>query len=782
MKRTLKKAISLFLALVCMLSCFSMGTVFARDGSITDHQAIVLVLDTSGSMYGKPVTNLKKAALEFCNKIIGADPKNQIAIVTFSDSSNVNNFTSNLTELARTIQDVSASGGTEMADAIQSADTLLQKDTLNEGYVKSIVTMADGEPWDDSETVQAATALFSKYNMYSIGFFEYENGGAKNLLKSIQNCGYYEANDVDALIDEFVKIATDILNPFTIKLSHGDPEKSENVQNPGSYTYKYKITAEIINGNSKQANNVKVSIDLGQSMTLSSGSNQTIEVGTLGAGETKTLAWNIEMPMVVLGVTMYDVYYVTASSDNTVNITSSDKIIIEDDDDYNKNNNELDFNRDVWSFGNFGGPLYMSKEDKGALLLNLKDNEKAYIDERIEKSRNYSDIQGGHCWGMSVTTVLSKMGIINPCLRQSGTNCLHDITMNPTDNSNIESLITFYQLTTSLDRIREEVDMYNEQSNLEKIQDLIAKSNNVKNGGSPFVIWFSYQKHNDDGSVNFNDKEAHAVVGYAYQQGTYSYYNRDYNGRILIYDSNPLYGESGDVFNDDICLYINTSTGDWTFPLYDLANSYSYGGELNLVTNSLELLSTKDYDTSTSNYEATLQANSKTHFILKNKNGTYDSDDIYKGRINGFLSYALPGGSSAPQIDMPNNLDYTIENVNKNDVLDYDLNHRGKSFLSAKATIADNVKFNYNGQVGLTNNKEDYLISSTVNNGPIQWYTISVSGNKTTNPTLRPTEQGFVFEGDNMDSITITDTNDAETKELTFTTTEDKVLISENDN
>lgn len=808
MRKGQQKFISLLLVLMCFLSCINTGTVFARAGTVTDHQAIVLVLDTSGSMDGTPIINLKNAALEFCKKILDSDKNNQIAIVAFASSQKTYDFSNNLTELEQNISSFDANGGTNMENAIKSADTLLQKDAFKNGYAKSIVLCSDGIPQSggtssngqytnkDSNYYKYANYVYNiahkimtkGSNIYTLGFFHNLYGQdlefANRFMNDIQNGGYFEANNVGDLIDEFVKIAHDILNPFTITLTHEEISYNENTETPGSYTYKYKINASVKNANPKPAKNVKLAINLDEGVILSVGSQQEITIDTLDENDTKEFTWNVELPMIVLGVTPYKEYSVTASSDNTVDITSYDKIIIDTHDIPSPKNNELDFSKDIWSFGNFGGPLYISEEDKGALLLNLKDNEKADIKKEIDKTRNYSDNQGGHCWGMSVTTVLSKMGIINPCLRYNGAfplhnaNCLHDITMNPSNDSNIESLITFYQLTPSLDKIGDEADNYIKKSNIDKIKSLTDMANDVKNGGTPFVIWFIVYGQNSDGTINREECEtAHAITGYAYEPGNYTYDNHNYNGRILIYDSNFV-----DTFKDEECLYINSNTGDWNLPSYTNANSNSRG-DLVLVTNNLELLSTKDIDTSASNYNAVLEANSKTRFIVKNKNGSYNSKDIFDNKINGFRTYFLPqGSSSAPQISMPNNLDYTIENVNKNDVLDYNINYRGNSFLSANATTADSVNFCYNGQVGLTNNEEDYCIASTVNNGPLQWYTINVSGEKTANPTLTPTKQGFVFEGNTMDNITVTGTGDTETKELTFSTTENNVFIGESNN
>lgn len=757
MKKSIKKVVSLLLTLVCLMSCFSTVTVFAKDGAITDHQAVVLVLDTSGSMGGTPIANLKKAALEFCNKIIGADPNNQIAIVTFADRSKTSDFSNNLAELARTISAISASGGTEMADAIRSADTLLQKDTLNEGYVKSIVIMADGEPWDDSETVQAATALFSKYNMYSIGFFEYENESAKNLLKNIQNCGYYEANDVDALIDEFVKIATDILNPFTIKLSHNNIGKSENEENPGSYTYKYEITAEIINGNSKQANNVKVSIDLGQGMVLSSGNNQIIEVGTLGAGETKTLTWNIEMPMVVLGVTMYDIYSVTASSDNTVDITASDKIIISDDDDYNKKNNELDFNKDIWRFANYTvdkEPL--TTEDYNALMHGQSNTYKQYLNDVINSK------QGGQCYGMAATTVLSKMNIINIANLQENANCLHDVKKNEKAKSLIGYYHVFSKLTFQDHETGEDLFLWNLESKTdrEKLSTISSLAQNVKNGGNPFILRFELP--NDNG---------HAVVAYAYEAGNFRKNGRSYSHRILIYDNNYP------KWNENSCLYYNLGDNSWCIPNYKDALS------LTGAVSDLNMIDYHDIEINRSNYYAELRSKNQTKMLINSNKRNYTIDGVRTKDLTVHSGTDLENGSTELTILLPDKTEkYEVINPDGKGSLDLSMNY-DHYYMVANSSKCDNAEFDPNGGVSINGNEADFIVSLTGNDGYISlpWYTIAVGGSGTTNPMLTKSDNGYVFEGDNLKNITVTGRNDEETKELTFTTTEDKVLIGKND-
>lgn len=64
----------------------------------------------------------------------------------------------------------------------------------------------------------------------------------------------------------------------------------------------------------------------------------------------------------------------------------------------------------------------------------------------------------------------------------------------------------------------------------------------------------------------------------------------------------------------------------------------------------------------------------------------------------------------------------------------------------------------------------------------MQWYTISATGANTSNPSLTKSENGYVLDGDNLTGVTITGRNDIETKELTFSTTENNVFIGESNN
>lgn len=755
MKKVNKKIVSLLLVLMCFLSCINTGTAFARDGAITDHQAIVLVLDTSGSMWGSPISNLKTAAFEFCKKILDSDKDNQIAIVTFADNQKTYDFSNNLTELSQNISNIFADGGTNMANAIKSADTLLQKDTLKNGYVKSIVIMADGEPYDETSTINTATALFSNYNMYSIGFFSSSNESAKNLLKSIQNCGYYEANNVDELINEFVKIATDILNPFTISLSHEQNSVASDTNPTGNFIFTYTIKATITNDNTKEANNVKAKINLDNGMNLVNNSQKEIDIGTLGANEIKELEWKVEIPLPVFSGITTKQYSVTASSDNTIDITSYDKIII--DDTASEKNNELNFSKDIWNFENYDvKKIPLTSEDYAAIMYGRPNTEIQEIDDIINQEYN------GQCYGMAATTILSKMKIIDISGLQENVNCLYDVQK----NEKSKSLIGYYFITQELTEISEEKSKFNEKSTHDKLATIKSLAQNVNKGGTPFILSFSGTTGNEDWG--------HAFVAYAYEAGSFRKNGRGYSHRILIYDNN--YPQ----WNDDSCLYFNEGDNSWCIPNYPDATT------LTRALSDLKIMNCSDIETNRDNAIEILKARGVIKLIISSisTGKKYSVDGIRTTDLNVFCDDGGAYKSSDLNIVLPYKEEiYNVKNQNGSGLLDLSLKYQNY-YMVANSSSCDSADFNPNGSIGIKGNKSDFKISLTGNDGyaPLPWYTISATGANTSNPSLTKSEDGYVLDGDNLSDVTITGRNDIETKELTFSTTEDNVFIGESNN
>lgn len=153
---------------------------------------IVLILDVSGSMKGKPLTELKKSATAFCEYMLKANEGNCIAIIAYSSKAKLlHDFTNDYQALASVIDKLKSGGNTNMYDGLDLADKLLSSNSANSYAVKQIFLMSDGLPnagatsntgiytKDDYSNYRYANAVFNKanemkdkgYNMLTLGFF-----------------------------------------------------------------------------------------------------------------------------------------------------------------------------------------------------------------------------------------------------------------------------------------------------------------------------------------------------------------------------------------------------------------------------------------------------------------------------------------------------------------------------------------------------------------------------------------------------------------------------------
>lgn len=160
---------------------------------------IVLVLDRSGSMAGKQMTDLKNAVYNFIDQtslenstIEDENSKHRLSIVSFASNSNINQKL-NVVEDNRSVWQYKyavsrlyASGGTNPDLGLEDAEEVL----ANSGNRKKVVIMfTDGEPgdygWDNSiasDTIANAKTLKSSgTTIYTIGLF---NGANPDALPS----------------------------------------------------------------------------------------------------------------------------------------------------------------------------------------------------------------------------------------------------------------------------------------------------------------------------------------------------------------------------------------------------------------------------------------------------------------------------------------------------------------------------------------------------------------------------------------------------------------------
>lgn len=111
---------------------------------------VVLVIDCSGSMKGAKLTNTRKAAKAFGEKLLTENSTTRIAIVTYIDEATAYNnghfYTASELDAFKTAVDSAtyANGGTNQQAGIHVAQQLLQS-AASTGKQKNIVILSDGE-------------------------------------------------------------------------------------------------------------------------------------------------------------------------------------------------------------------------------------------------------------------------------------------------------------------------------------------------------------------------------------------------------------------------------------------------------------------------------------------------------------------------------------------------------------------------------------------------------------------------------------------------------------
>ncbi len=141
--------------------------------------------------------------------------------------------------------------------------------------------------------------------------------------------------------------------------------------------------------------------------------------------------------------------------------------------------------------------------------------------------------------------------------------------------------------------------------------------------------------------------------------------------------------------------------------------------------------------------------------------------------LSNSVTYAMENLSSS----------YSYEPIDSTDNVNLSMSYKNCGFMVDSDKLIK-AKFTPEKSVAVNNNGGITTLKMTLNDGyyELPWYTIGVNTNHSKEISLTKHDDGFLVDGDNLKEITITGNNDTETKELTFTTTENKVLIGENDN
>lgn len=748
-------------AILTMALAFGNGTVPAiadeNAPAPTTHNAIVLVLDNSGSMSGEPIERLKTATRQFVDKVLTKDPEGKIALVAFSDDTNVQDFTSDKNALdSFADNNLWGDSGTDVTAGLKKADELYSglKDTDTVHYKRSIVTMSDGWPNDADSSLQQAAPMLNKYDMYSVGFYTSPDDMAKAFMQLIQNKGYYEANDLNQLISKFVTIADAILNPLTLKLSTTKwtqiyPTKRDT----------YVIKAVISNPNNHNVSHVKATLSLDSNLTFTG--NRTYDLETIDANTTVSVAWENILPVNQQTITN-SIYTVTITGDNIADLSQSGRIYFNTT---TQTDNRLLFGTDNWAFKNFTD-WKLSHNDRNALLDNAslfryydkatgkvtnRNATRAEIEDQIDEYSNTNSSPGnGNCYGLATSAILAKMKIDNPYNRVTpAATDLHHVPK----NDKVISYINYYHLGQLLDPIRDGYDKFSRLDKSSRLLKLRDMSQQTMSGGSPTLLVFAH----------------HIVIADSYTPVTNS---NQFTGKIHIVDSN-------NPTDSNLYMYINTNTSYWN---YDDGNGITYSDnndQIQFATNDLSLIGMKDNKIETANEAARFKAQRRTSYYratLAVGSITMPIADILNNRYPTFTHFYDSDGNKKDtplNIVLPDKKQYSISSP---DNYDYSINY-ANAYTSVQSPKAKSAAFSPDGTVALTGNEGQYTLGSAVDANPMPWYHVKVSGKAAKDVKLVKDADGYIVEGDNLTDAKVSANNTSETKTVKLNTKADKVQM-----
>lgn len=221
----------------------------------------VLVLDISGSMYGEPLQEMKKSAIQFCNDLLKDEYNNRVGIVLYDHEVTTIPLTADLNLLVSEIEQIQDGGRTDMEAGLATAESMLKNHGRAEA-IKNVVVMADGIPNEGKTSnsgslplgetysrytgsiiyanavIDTAKRMQKSYNVYSLGFFHDLDGNAKDfavaLMKEVASKpeDYHQVDKAENLqfafgdisddISAGSKIVINIACPVDVKVTYGN--------------------------------------------------------------------------------------------------------------------------------------------------------------------------------------------------------------------------------------------------------------------------------------------------------------------------------------------------------------------------------------------------------------------------------------------------------------------------------------------------------------------------------------------------------------------------------
>ena len=379
------------------------------------------------------------------------------------------------------------------------------------------------------------------------------------------------------------------------------------------------------------------------------------------------------------------------------------------------------------------------------------------------------DWWGGSCYGMSSLALLSKEGVLPYSSYKSSATKLHDLNY-PKADSNVSSLVTYYQMLQVKDVIQQQYRTVKYRSNETNIKNIIE----LLDVNSTVLVGFR-----KDGWGG------HAILATGYEYGSWTWNGVAYQGCIKICDPNCSLS-----YNNSYNIYFNTQSYNWTIPAYSGIKSVN-GAVFNYIGSNVDEIIYGGYLSGTSNnkidnYIARIDAvaisDNRTVTKVVEKNGSYVTQNSAPGDIIEDYSYVL-GNESEGTIGynlFDANASYKVSQPDAQE-LQLIMNYEN-CYLSGGSRAGASVIFNKNGYIQVEGESADYNMTMTFDDSyPTDWFTLAVSGETANSASLTMVDDGYILFSDNLKNVNVHANNMDNSASTTFSTDYDSVFIYEID-
>lgn len=605
---------------------------------------------------------------------------------------------------------------------------------------------------------------------------------ARRFLTDVQNCGYYEAEDISSLVEELSDTA--IQQPLSVNLTNS--EHTDDLHDLAII----EIKVDIANDNDIPLTNVWVELDPGDVYDISyTGPDVSSELlrrekDFLTSRTEIRFNWVARVEKSQLQDSNYT-FTVTVGSNRTVPVTKMHSVPVNI---HSKTDNRLRFGTDTYRFSNFkhdilglpaGHAWYMFQEDKQAILGGLPPALRSYIEEGIKK-----DGKNGHCYGMAASTIVDKMDVFDMAAIE-GSDTLYGLE----NTRAVQSKICYWQLTQAMPGMKTAIQNFISLPTAMQLAEIEAEVREVKNGGVPVLL--SYY----GGLESKFSGAGHAVVAYDVEEGYFvsETTGKSYNRKVYIYDNNRPENNPSSIgwSNEEQCLFFNEGTDEWEIPIWEITSDH-IDDRLQVSAGQLSEIAVQDYEAGRYNYQAELKSRNDTAIILR------------QDMLEGGLKWLIPGrkgstitgpedllyyydagteedGQSALNVVLPNETeDYFISTESGNaDMLEFTMLY-DDICQTVTAEKASGAAVSPEGSVAITGNTGSFEITLADNRLTGQLFdTYSISGVKNKgNYSVENTEEGIFIIGDNLEGISVTGRNEFNEESIGLSTEQHSVQVN----